>query len=77
MKSILVKASRDTFRGAYATDYIQQKEAGGWDIRSAAIRANKAAGIKILTMGAQAGIPCPDRLICLMRPLKVLLMSRL
>lgn len=50
-------AGRDTFTGAYASDYLRQKAAGGWDIRSAVVRANKAAAMTVMKMGAQAGIP--------------------
>ena len=50
-------AGSDTFTGAYASDYLRQKTAGAWDIRSAVVRANKAAAITIMKMGAQAGIP--------------------
>ena len=33
--------ARDTFTGAYASEYLRQKEAGQWDIKRAVNRANK------------------------------------
>jgi ribokinase len=54
---VLNGAGSDTFTGAYASDYLRQKAAGAWDIRSAVVRANKAAAITIMKMEAQAGIP--------------------
>ncbi|OBS29581.1 hypothetical protein FPOA_03518 [Fusarium poae] len=42
----------DTFTGAYASDYLRQKDKGTWDIRSAVVRANKAAAITIQGLGA-------------------------
>ncbi|KAI9662757.1 MAG: hypothetical protein M1829_006152 [Trizodia sp. TS-e1964] len=52
----------DTFTGAYASDYLRQKAKGIWDIKSAVIRANKAAAITIQTVGAQDGIPWADEI---------------
>jgi sugar/nucleoside kinase (ribokinase family) len=34
-----------------------QKEQGRWDTREAVVRANKAAAISVMKMGAQGGIP--------------------
>jgi ribokinase len=53
---------RDTFTGAYASDYLRQKAKGTWNIRSAIVRANKAAAITIQTVGAQDGIPWADEI---------------
>ena len=53
---------RDTFTGAYASEYLRQKEEGRWDIRSAAMRANRAAAITIQRFGAQNGIPWADKI---------------
>ncbi|KAJ4022744.1 putative ribokinase [Fusarium irregulare] len=39
--------AKDTFTGAYASEYVRQKTVGKWDIRSAVIRANKAAAITV------------------------------
>lgn len=52
----------DAFTGAYAAAYLRQKAKKQWDIRSAVVRANKAAAITIQAMGAQAGIPWGDEL---------------
>lgn len=59
---ILIRQFRDTFIGAYASDYIRQRAKGSWDIRSAVIRANKAAAIAIQSFGAQDGIPWADEI---------------
>ena len=53
---------RDTFTGAYASDYLRQREEGRWDIKSAVIRANKAAALTITRLGAQGGIPWSDEI---------------
>lgn len=53
---------RDTFTGAYASDYLRQKARGTWDIKSAVVRANKAAAITIQSVGAQHGIPWSDEI---------------
>ncbi|KAB5585495.1 ribokinase [Coniochaeta sp. 2T2.1] len=50
----------DTFTGAYSSDYLRQRAKGVWDIRSAVIRANKAAAMTIRSVGAQDGIPWAD-----------------
>ncbi|KIW28628.1 ribokinase, variant [Cladophialophora immunda] len=52
----------DTFTGAYATDYLRQKQMGQWDIREAVIRACKAAALTITRIGAQEGIPWMDEI---------------
>ncbi|KAL9098947.1 MAG: hypothetical protein Q9163_005483 [Psora crenata] len=52
----------DTFTGAYASEYLRQKEAGKWDIKSAVDRANKAAALTITRLGAQEGIPWADEI---------------
>lgn len=52
----------DTFTGAYASEYLRQKTAGKWDIKSAIIRANKAAALTIGKLGAQEGIPWADEI---------------
>ncbi|KAH6856633.1 ribokinase [Chaetomium sp. MPI-CAGE-AT-0009] len=52
----------DTFTGAYASDYLRQKAKGVWNIRSAVIRANKAAAMTIRSVGAQDGIPWSDKM---------------
>ncbi|KAF7542009.1 hypothetical protein G7054_g135 [Neopestalotiopsis clavispora] len=52
----------DTFTGAYASEYLRQKEEGRWDIRSAVMRANRAAAITIQRFGAQNGIPWADKI---------------
>ena len=54
--------ARDTFTGAYSSDYLRQKEAGKWDIKQAVIRANKAAALTITRLGAQGGIPWSDEI---------------
>jgi len=59
---MLTVTIRDTFTGAYASDYLRQKAKGTWDIESAVIRANKAAAITIQTVGAQDGIPWADEI---------------
>ena len=49
---------RDTFTGAYASEYVRQKRTGeDWDIEKAVVRANKAAALTVSTLGAQEGIP--------------------
>ena len=57
---LLIGTIRDTFTGAYASDYLRQKAEGKWDIRSAVDRANKAAALTIQSVGAQHGIPWAD-----------------
>jgi ribokinase len=52
----------DTFTGAYSSEYLRQKDAGQWDIRQAVIRANKAAALTIMQLGAQRGIPWSDEI---------------
>ncbi|KAH8587085.1 Ribokinase-like protein [Bisporella sp. PMI_857] len=52
----------DTFTGAYASNYLRQKSQGSWDIKSAVVRANKAAAITIQSVGAQDGIPWADEI---------------
>ncbi|KAM0544222.1 hypothetical protein ACHAPJ_011911 [Fusarium lateritium] len=52
----------DTFTGAYASDYLRQKDKGTWDMRSTVVRANKAAAITIQSVGAQDGIPWSDEI---------------
>ncbi|OAP58888.1 ribokinase [Fonsecaea erecta] len=52
----------DTFTGAYATDYLRQKQMGQWDIRQAVTHACKAAALTITRIGAQAGIPWMDEI---------------
>lgn len=59
---ILIGTIRDTFTGAYASDYLYQKAKGTWDIRGAVVRANKAAAITIQSVGAQDGIPWADEI---------------
>ena len=54
--------ARDTFTGAYASEYLRQKEAGQWDIKRTVDRANKAAALTITKMGAQQGIPWADEI---------------
>ncbi|KAF2028273.1 Ribokinase-like protein [Setomelanomma holmii] len=52
----------DTFIGVYALECIRQKEHGPWKIEQAVARANKAAAIAILRLGAQRGIPWSDEI---------------
>ncbi|KAF2015739.1 ribokinase [Aaosphaeria arxii CBS 175.79] len=52
----------DTFTGTYASDYLQQKAGGSWDIKSAILRANKAAALAVSKFGAQEGIPWLDEI---------------
>lgn len=59
---MLTAAVSDTFTGAYASEYLRQKTAGKWDIKSAIIRANKAAALTIGKLGAQEGIPWADEI---------------
>ena len=61
---------RDTFTGAYVSEYLRQKEAGRWDIRGAVDRANKAAALTIKKLGAQKGIPWADQIDHFDAPLK-------
>ena len=54
---------RDTFTGAYATEYVRQKiTQDTWDIEKAVIRACKASAVTICTLGAQDGIPWADEI---------------
>jgi ribokinase len=57
-----MEIARDTFTGAYASDYLRQKAESKWDIKSAVVRANKAAALTIQRFGAQAGIPWADEI---------------
>lgn len=68
---ILIGSFRDTFTGAYASEYLRQKSMGTWDIRSAVVRANKAAAITIQSVGAQDGIPWVDEIDTFDSPHKV------
>ena len=54
--------SSDTFTGAYATDYLRQKQAGEWNIKAAVARACRAAELTITRIGAQEGIPWMDEI---------------
>jgi hypothetical protein len=63
--------NRDTFTGAYSSDYLRQKAKGTWDIKSAVIRANKAAAMTIMSVGAQDGIPWSDEIDRFDAPYKV------
>ncbi|KAH7160151.1 Ribokinase-like protein [Dactylonectria estremocensis] len=54
--------ARDTFTGAYSSDYVHQKANSAWDIKTAIFRANKAAAITIQTVGAQHSIPWADEI---------------
>ncbi|KAI9663839.1 MAG: hypothetical protein M1821_007329 [Bathelium mastoideum] len=60
----------DTFTGAYASDYLRQKEAGQWNIKHAVVRANKAAALTITKLGAQHGIPWADEIDCFDAPFR-------
>lgn len=53
---------RDTFTGAYASKYVQQKSVGEWNIRKAVIRVNKGAATTMKSVGAQNGIPWSDEI---------------
>ncbi|KAF2115016.1 Ribokinase-like protein [Lophiotrema nucula] len=57
VKVVDTTGAGDTFTGAYASEYLRQKETGQWDIRKAVVRANKAAALTITHLGAQQGIP--------------------
>jgi hypothetical protein len=59
---VLTNAASDTFTGAYASEYLRQKAAGNWDIKSAIVRANKASALTIGKLGAQEGIPWADEI---------------
>ncbi|KAH6636429.1 ribokinase [Chaetomium tenue] len=67
----------DTFTGAYSSDYLRQKAKGAWDIRSAVIRANKAAAMTIRSVGAQNGIPWSDEIGRFDAPYKLHVSSKL
>ena len=54
--------ARDTFNGAYSSDYLRQKEAEKWDVKQAVIRANRAAALTITRLDAQQGIPWADEI---------------
>jgi hypothetical protein len=58
----LMRSLSDTFTGTYASEYLRQKSAGKWDIKSAVIRANKASALTIGRLGAQEGIPWDDEI---------------
>ena len=62
---------RDTFTGAYASDYLRQRAKGKWDIMSAVVRSNKAAALTIQRVGSQAGIPWADEIDGFDAPLKL------
>jgi ribokinase len=52
----------DTFTGVYAAEYLRQRQEGGWDIGRAVRRANKAAALSVMRVGAQEGIPWKDEI---------------
>lgn len=52
----------DTFVGAYAANYLQQKDQQKWDIRAAVERASSASAWTIGEIGAQAAIPWSDQI---------------
>ncbi|KAK4195221.1 putative ribokinase protein [Triangularia verruculosa] len=62
------KKNRDTFTGAYCSEYLRQQTASNndgrnWDIRSAVVRGNKAAAMTVMRgVGAQEGIPWADEI---------------
>ena len=53
---------RDTFTGAYASEYLRQKTEGRWDIESAVLRANQASAFIVGHPGCQEGIPWADEI---------------
>ncbi|CAK4031452.1 hypothetical protein OIDMADRAFT_110789 [Lecanosticta acicola] len=53
----------DCFLGAYAVEYVRQKQAGGWDIAAAVRFACKAAAKSVERMGCQAGLPYADEIV--------------
>lgn len=57
VKVVDTTGAGDTFTGAYSSDYLRQKAAGRWNIEEAVVRANKAAALTIMKLGAQSGIP--------------------
>lgn len=65
MRRISIDNPRDTFIGAYASEYVRQKRMGtgeDWDIEKALARASKAAALTVATLGAQEGIPWADEI---------------
>lgn len=59
----MLTIARDTFTGAYATDYLRQKQGGReWDIKAAVERACNAAALVVTRIGAQDGIPWMDEI---------------
>ena len=64
-KSNILIYVRDTFVGAYAVEYVQQKRRGEWTIQKAIRRACKAAARTIESLGAQESIPWSDTEIIL------------
>lgn len=46
--------------GAYAVDYIKQKDVGEWDIKRAVQSGCKAAALAIQRLGAMDAIPWAD-----------------
>lgn len=69
---MLIGTTRDTFTGAYASEYLRQKVEKRWDIKSAIIRSNKAAAITIQRVGSQDGIPWADEIENFDAPPKVI-----
>ncbi|KAJ0139258.1 Cell cycle serine/threonine-protein kinase hsk1 [Fusarium oxysporum f. sp. albedinis] len=69
---ITLLSSSDTLTGAYASDYKRKEGDGGWDIRNAVVRANKAAAIKGQSLGAQEIIPWSEDIGSFDAPLKEL-----
>lgn len=63
-------SSSDTLTGTYASDYKRKEGDGGWDIRNAVVRANKAAAIKGQSLGAQEIIPWSEDIGSFDAPLK-------
>lgn len=59
---------RDTFTGAYASEYVRQMHVNkdlnddNWDIEAAVVHACRAAALTFATLGAQEGIPWADEI---------------
>ncbi len=60
--------SRDTFIGAYAVQWVKEKQGGNWDLRSTVEYACKASAQTIQQVGCQESIPWASDLSAMVSP---------
>lgn len=61
-KDLWLMHNRDTFVGACASNYLQQKSQLRWDVKEAVERASRVSAWIIGAIGAQAATPWSDQI---------------